>query len=94
MKMTIQTPGIPLKTTSKMKTSGVHLGGIMVNVPWVRKNPREAAEKINALMEAIKPYAEAPLEHMNEYVCHRGLCVKEQCGRCSQAIAAYNALNL
>lgn len=60
---------------------------------WVFENFEEAALKIEALMDAIEPFAEEPTEMMDSYPCHKGITTKERCGRCSRAIAAWEALN-
>jgi len=44
------------------------------------------------LAEALLPFAEKPSEEMDSFPCHVGITTKEKCGRCSRAIAAYEAL--
>jgi hypothetical protein len=51
-------------------------------------------KKLKALKLAIKPFAEKPSERMDSYPCHSGINTKEKCGRCSRAIAAWEALQL
>lgn len=45
---------------------------------------------IAQMREALAPFAEDPA-YLDEYTCHHGICTKEKCGRCSRAIAAWNA---
>ena len=66
----------------------------MIDPKWVRENPEQAAAKINALMEAIWPFVEKPTTGMDSYPCHYGFARKEDCGRCSRAIAAFKAFNM
>jgi len=66
----------------------------MIDIIWVEKNPRLATLKLQALMKAIEPFAEKPTERMDFYYCHYDVTTKEECGRCSRAIAAYEALNM
>jgi len=66
----------------------------MIDINWVIENPYQAILKIKALMKAIEPFAEKPTERMDSYYCHFDITTKEECSRCSRAIAAYNALNM
>lgn len=49
--------------------------------------------EIADLRDALEPFAEPPTAEMDEFACHAGICVKEECGRCSRAIRAWRALN-
>ena len=66
----------------------------MIDLNWVKENPEQAAAKIDALIAALKPFAERPTKMMDSYICHYGIISKERCGRCSRAIAAYKAIGL
>jgi hypothetical protein len=66
----------------------------MIDPNWVFENYEEAARKIEALMEALEPFAEEPTKTMDTFPCHNGITTKEMCGRCSRAIAAYQALHM
>ena len=66
----------------------------MIDPNWVKENPEKAALQLEALMDAIEPFAEKPSERMNSFPCHNGITTKERCGRCSRAIAAWKALNM
>ena len=43
--------------------------------------------------EALRPFAESPNSITASHPCHAGICTKDKCGRCSRAIAAWNALS-
>ena len=82
-------PGVPLK-----RLVSTYWRCKMFDPNWVFENHTEAAKIIDALREAIKPFAEEPSKYMDSFPCHNGITTKEKCGRCSRAIAAYNALNM
>jgi len=44
------------------------------------------------LLEALRPFAEAPSRDMDDFPCHVGITTKEKCGRCSRALAAFAAI--
>lgn len=42
------------------------------------------------LLEALRPFADEPVG--DDFICHKGICTKEKCNRCSKIIAARAAI--
>ena len=55
--------------------------------------PPSESVRVAALRAALEPFAEDP-SRLDNYICHHGICSKERCGRCSRAIAAWNAYHM
>lgn len=58
---------------------------------WIKENPKTVLIMIDKLRIAIAPFAERPSTSMDNFPCHVGINTKERCGRCSRAIAAWEA---
>lgn len=54
---------------------------------------KQSTEKvIKSLVKSLSNFAEKPSSAMDNFLCHRGVCSKYECGRCGRAISAWNSI--